>query len=300
MISEEHHNVSQDGLVHFIDNAPQVTEQKVERLPTYVEDKTQIASLSKFLERPVLIKNLTWTQSTSTGVVDTFYPWYEFLNNSVIKNKIQNYPWFRATMKIKVVINASPFLYGAAYTSYCPLHDFNGYNLSLAIPTSSSGYDLTNYSQRRGVWILPHLNEAGTITLPYLWPRNWSDITNASEIKQLGSVSTYIASQLRSANGGTSFAININYLGWLENIEFLGSTYSIALQSEECNGVVSKPASAIASALYSIKKTPVIGNLARVGGDIAKAVSSTAHLFGFSNPPVTSDATPIVNNTPIS
>lgn len=295
MVSGTHNEIKQDGIVHFVDNAPQSEPINIENLPTAVEDRTFQASLAKFLERPVLVKALTWSQATSVGVFDTFDPWYEFLNNSVIKNKIQNYPWFRATMKLKVVINASPFLYGAAYTSYCPLHTFNRYDSTLDIPADTSLYDLTNYSQRRGVWILPHNNEAGEITLPYFYNRNWSDLTNASEIRSLGQISTYIASPLQSANANASSSININILAWMENVEFLGSTYNIALQSEEYTGIISKPAQVVSSALSKIQSAPVIGKYARVGSDIAKAVGSVAHLFGFSNPPVLSSSIPVRN-----
>lgn len=295
MVSGQHDNVKQDGIVHFVDNAPQSEPVHQESLPMAVEDKTLQASLAKFLERPVLIQNLTWSQSTTVGIFNTFYPWYEFLNNSVIKNKIQNYPWFRATMKIKIVINASPFLYGAAYASYCPLPTFNRYTSYLNITPNTNLYDLTNYSQRRGVWILPHNNEAGEISLPYLWNRNWSDITNTSEIQGLGEIITYIASPLRSANANAATSININILGWMENVEFLGSTYSLALQSEEYTGIISKPAQAVSSALSKIQSAPVIGKYARVGADVARAVGSVAHLFGFSNPPVTSESLPIRN-----
>lgn len=90
----------------------------------YQPTMSKNSDLNEFLSRPVRI----WNIDASTGSSFSFNrnPWYEYFNHASIKRKIDNYAYIRCDLHIKVVINASPFYYGAYLLSYKPLHgEFN-------------------------------------------------------------------------------------------------------------------------------------------------------------------------------
>ena len=143
-----------------------------------------VGHLEKFLSRPVRIMNRTWLESDATGFVVKVNPWYEYLNSSFIKKKIDNYAWFRGNLHIKVVVNASPFYYGLAMFSYNPIQDYNGAQAGASMdPWYSNGY--VQRSQRPHIMVLPQDSLGGELSLPFIWPREYVDIQKASEVRAL-------------------------------------------------------------------------------------------------------------------
>lgn len=249
----------------------------------------QTIGLHKFLERPTLISTVSWTEAAFADV--TIDPWSLFLNNSYIKNKLQNFNFLRGNLKVKMVMNAAPFYYGAMLVSYKPTPQ------NILTATTGSGR-LLCYSQRPHVWIYPQLGAAGEVTLPFIYPYNFLDITNAGKAAELGELTLTAYAQLASANGATSNGITIQLYAWMENPELSGPTYSAAMQSgsdEYGNGPVSAPAAALASLATNFHDIPVIGRFAKATTIGASAVSMIAKLFGWSNVPVIEDVKPFKN-----
>ena len=63
--------------------------------PFAIVDDTKDISLGSFLARPTLIDTLTWATSDVEGVFKTIKPWFLFLNNTVIKKKLDNFAYIR-------------------------------------------------------------------------------------------------------------------------------------------------------------------------------------------------------------
>lgn len=245
--------------------------------------------LHKFLERPTLIKTVNWTEAAYTE--DTFDPWSLFLNNAYIKNKLQNFHFLRGNLKVKIVMNAAPFYYGAMLCSYKPTP-----SNTLSVTTSSKR--LIALSQRPHIWIYPQLGTAGEVTLPFIYPYNYVDVTSATSVAQLGSLTLTTYAELASANGATSNGVTLQFYAWLENPELSGQTYRGAMQAgddEYGNGPVSAPAAAVAKFAKHFHEIPVIGNFAKATTIGASAVSHIAKLFGWSNVPVIEDVRPLKN-----
>jgi len=91
--------------------------------PTFTNDYTPSAELADFLSRPVLIDTITWTEGAAAPN-SVLLPWHLFLNNAVIKRKIDNYNFLCGNLHIKAVVNASPFYYGSLLLAYTPLPAF--------------------------------------------------------------------------------------------------------------------------------------------------------------------------------
>ena len=245
--------------------------------------------ISKFLSRPVRIYNYNWTLGSST--VDSFDPWTLYFNHTSIKKKIDNYYLLRCRLKLKFVVNASPFHYGTMLAAYKPLSKF----LTPAIiDTTSTGTtaDLQNvgFSQLPRVYIYPQTSQGGEMTLPFLWQKEWVDITSAANTTNLGTVYMRPLTALSFANAGVGVNCNIQVFAWTEDIELSGPTVKLAMQSA-CDeyGAISGPASAVANVAGLLEDVPVIGPFATATRMVSDTVGFIARIFGFTNVPVVAD-----------
>lgn len=279
--------------VTFIDNAGGVYLD----LPTTqnnvaLVDNTDDLGLGSFLARPTLIDTLTWSTSDVVGVLKQIKPWYLFLNSAAIKKKIDNYAFMRGTLHVKVLVNGTPFQYGALRTCYSPLLGWVSdkirtnpvSDLPLAIP----------YSQQPGFFIYPQANSGGHMPLRFFLHKNWMDITSATEVQNMGTLTYFNFSPLSVAVSGGSTTVTVRTYAWMSDVELMGSTSKLALQGDEYGvGAVSAPASAVAAIASRLSSIPIIGRFARATEIGASAVSSIATLFGYTNVPVIDDVRPV-------
>ncbi len=242
------------------------------------------AELPNFLKRPVEIYSYTWALGGTTN--DVIQPWYLFMNHTSIKKKLDNYYLFKGNLKVKFVINATPFMYGAMMVSYIPLTQFSNPVIAAA------GIPDISYSQLPRVYLYPSASQGATMLLPFVYHKKWLDITVASDVQNMGSLHFRVLDSLKCASTATS-SINIKVYAWLEDVQLSAPTVKFALQSgkmdEYGKGIISKPASAIARAAGQLASAPIIGPYATATSIAAGAVSSIAQLFGFTNVPVIAD-----------
>lgn len=257
-------------------------------------DATSNTGLDGFLKRPTLIDSRTWTTATTTGALGSVIePWYLYLNNSVITNKLKNYAFLRAKLCIKIVVNATPFHFGLVRVAYEPsinaTNTGDRYGKIRVNPSTSAPY-IIPYSQLPGTWVLPADNAGGEIHVPFFRFNNWLPLTSAAAAKTMGNLSYYCAYPLTVASSSGSTSITIDTFAWLEDVELMGSTNELTLQGkDEYDGPISKPASAIATIASRLEDVPVIGRFARATQIGASAIAGIASIFGFTNAPVIDD-----------
>lgn len=247
------------------------------------------ADLTQFLSRPVNIDTYNWTLGGGTDY--SIKPWSLFLNHTSIKKKIDNYYLFRGDLHIKIVINASPFYYGACMVCYSPLEAYHRMTIS------PSGVPNVLYSQLPRIFVYPQNSQGGTMKLPFFYFKEWVNLTSLTEVENLGKLHYRFMSELQNANGSTN-PITIQTYAWMENIQLHGPTSSLALQSgqdEYGKTIVSDSASAIARAMGLLSNIPIIGPFATGTSVIASAVGSVAKHFGYTNVPI---ITPPTNMLP--
>jgi hypothetical protein len=108
----------------------------------------------------------------------------------------------------------------------------------------------------------------------------------------MGRMTLSIMETLRIASTSTS-PITVQVYAWAEDIQLSAPTVKFSLQSgkvdEYGQGIISKPASAIARAAGHLTKVPVIGPFATATQIAGGAISSIATLFGYTNVPVIDD-----------
>lgn len=277
-------------------------------LPQYSVNVQPESDLKDFLARPVVISTINWTSGTTLNT--SFKPWLEFLQNTAIKKKIDNYYLIRGVLKLKAVVTASPGLFGAAYASYQPIEYFNPAPI---IETATYDGWMVPFSQRPGIDLNIEENTGGEMTLPYLWTHEWLDVTRLNTISEFGEITVRNFTPLVNV-GGTAADVTIRFFAWMDEVETSVPTSQLALQSEgmkkgkgkakkdtgeysETDGVISKPASAVASVAGMLSEVPVIGPFAKATEMAAEGVGAVAKLFGFTNPPVLEDVKPFKNSS---
>ncbi len=230
----------------FRDNEPGSTvEYNAIMDPSFKDGYDADCSLAEFLSRPVRIGTFTWTEGTVlTGTVQ---PWHAYFNDARIKKKLDNYGLVHCNLKIKVLLNASPFYYGHGLVSYKPLPLFNGGNLDTVVGLT----ELVPKSQRPHIWIYPQESKGGEMTLPFFYHKNWLRVNSATDFQDMGMLYLDSDVTLQNANGVSGDAIEIQIYAWAENVTLAAPTTGLALQS-----VDSKPEHTTKSI-----ETPLVGNV---------------------------------------
>lgn len=258
--------------------------------PTFSADALDGVGLQDFLSRPVKITEFGWTQ----GFTASFYfdPWTMFFSNAVIKRKLDNYGFIQCNLHIKVVMNTSPFYFGCLRLSYDPAHEF----WLSDIPVGANELMIT--SQRPGFNLFPSCCEGGEMTLPFMWPEDWLDITDAAALARMGRLRFTEFVGLQHANGLSSTSMDVSVYAWATNVKLSGPTYKLAIQSGKAKPIrtsgkknkkdeytISNVATAVANFSGSLVQMPVISPFARATQIGASAVASIASMFGFSKVP---------------
>lgn len=253
-------------------------------------DAMQVAGLTDFLSRPVRILSLAWATSAPSGrIFGQYNPWKLFFSNQYIQYKLNNYAFLRCNLKLKIIVNASPFYYGALRMAYTPMT-----GMAESGDLGSTSMILMQNSQKPGVWIDPSLSEGCEMTLPFIYHRNFLKISDVTNFEDIGDIRFYNYAPLQSANGVASASVSIQVYAWAEDVQLSGPTLGLALQGDEYGtGPVSGPASAVARIASAAKNVPYIGKFAAATEMGAGAVVRIAKLFGFTNVPVITPAVPM-------
>lgn len=257
-------------------------------------DQTQNIDFVNFLSRPVQIASFTWNETDAIGTTRTVNPWHAYFTDARVQYKLNNFAFVQCKLKVKVLINASPFYYGSMIMAYQPLPALTPSTIQLDTGTRY----FIPMSQRPHLWLYPQGNEGGEMTLPYFNNQNWIWAQSAAEMTNMGQLQFINYTTLQSANGATGTGVTISVYAYAEDVKLSGpsvglATQSLELQADEYgNGVISAPATAISNAAKWFEDIPIIGRFATATRIGASAISSIASLFGFTNVPVIADTLP--------
>lgn len=291
MVSQSADTVVQQETVEFMDTEVGDLSAGLATTDTAFigDDQVDDATLAKFLARPVRIANVAWSTADSEDKQHfAIRPWYLFMSDPRIKRKLDNFAFIRGNLKLKVMVNASPFYSGYALVSYQPLPSFTP-----GLLASTMEGKRIQLSQRPHLWVNVQANQAGEMTLPFFWPQNWLALRSALDAQSLGELKMTSYTLLRSANAAVTNPVTVQVYAWLEDVKLSGSTLALAMQSrdEYGDGPISGPASALAKVAATFE--PTFGRFATATRMIANTTAGVAKLFGFTNVPVLDEAKPL-------
>lgn len=253
-----------------------------------INDRQQAMDLGAFLARPTLIATLTWDSTIDSSM----YPWYAFMFNTQITNKIKNFGLFRGNLHLRFEMSCSPNVYGAALISYCPLYT----------EVSDSIADGHNYllqaTQRPCAWLYPQESSGVEMVLPFFWKANYVNLFSSDELTDLGEINVKSWTALDTANDTAPPVLKIQTYAWIEDAQLEGPTVQAVLQagSEYKTGPIERIASAVATVANALSVVPIIRPFALATEMGARAMGSIASLFGWSKVPVIENAIPVNTN----
>lgn len=288
-------------------------------------------SIAQYFARPRQIWSGTWNNtlfsSTKALVIN---PWINYFSAQNVTDKLESYAQMRCKLKLKIVVNGNGFLYGNMAVYYHPLtfrdvdagYSTLGPRVNYAHEISFTNPDYVRHSQKPHAYLVPAESLGCTLELPFLWDRNWLDLTN-QDVAKMGNIIMYALNPLKFLSGGTSPEVDLVMFAWCEDMELsmvtdkpiniwnssalppwpatpLGPTVSSArsavshagYEDEYGKGPVSKVANSCALAAHSVSKVPLIGPYASATAAVFGSLGSLAALFGFSRPAIIKDISP--------
>lgn len=264
--------------------------------PTRSLQDTSDATLDNFFSRPIKIASEEWGTGTTLGFdID---PWSLYFNNPRVINRIANYNLLKARLHIKVVINGNGFQYGRLIAAYLPLAQFD----SLSSVSTLVPEDIVQASQWPHIFLDPTTSTGGEMILPFMYHKNYLSIPDA-EWDQMGTLYFRTLNSLKHANGATD-QVTVSVFAWATDVSMSVLTSedpaTIAPQSgmetevDEANteGVISKPATAIAKLSNALSVIPPLAPFALATSSVAGAVASAARSMGYCRPPITKNPEP--------
>lgn len=254
-------------------------------------------SLNEFAMRPVLIHSQRWDYGTEmeSGEID---PWSRVLNNKRVANRLTNYNLFRAKLHIKIVLTGNPFLYGRAIAFYYPFE--NG--IRGLIDPRRRNICRTQQTQLPHIYLDPSSSEAGEMTLPFFWIRDYICLPDG-DISKLGKLHINSLTPLRHVNEAADSFCELQVFAWFEDMQVAAPTQrdlpTLTPQSGEevdegnMKGVISGPATSVARAAHILSGISSIAPYAMATEKAASTTAAIAKHFGFSAPPVTKSVEPM-------
>lgn len=228
---------------------------------------------------------------------------------------------------MRMLISGNSFYYGRALVSYNPFLLRDDVTRNRAFFEQ----DLVGASQKPHFMLDPTTSQGGEMMLPFLWPENYLDITQPGWTNDMGLVTIHDFDRLRHANGGTD-PITVTVFVWAEDVvlsvpttvqaqsgsahrkldKFGFPTYveqaggkkkkSATMKTDNTktndefmkDGLISKPASAVANAANALSMIPVIAPYAKATSMVATRIGQIAKIFGYSRPQILDDTKPYV------
>nr|ULF99992.1 MAG: hypothetical protein [Marnaviridae sp.] len=247
--------------------------------------------LGEYLNRPLKIFDYQWAENGADGLKTTFKPWSAYFGNANIQKKMFGFSLVRANLKLKFLINGSPFYYGSLWTCYTPL-----IGRTDTATSSISNVALVAVSQKPGVWLNPQTLSTAEMKVPFLWPYPYIDIQSITSLDNMGKVDLWQFAPLLSANGTNAQNLDIAVYAWLEDIELSGPSDQAILQSQkeyQSDTQISEMASTVAEVAGALSFVPGIGPYAMATAELATTAGAVAGALGYTNVPNVSDVAPM-------
>ena len=196
--------------------------------PTFNEGALGDFTLNEWFSRPTRIQEYTWAHGTTMH--ETFNPWKNYFGKTEIQKKLEGYSRLRARLHVKVMVNASPWSYGASVLSYQPLASnsstdvtYSGNQTDFAYGTDAYNSVLTS-RPHKFIYLSP--SRGCEMVLPFVYWKNWVELDEfMQELDQMGQLTLASIVKLRSANDETTTSASLTVYAWAEDVELSGPSY---------------------------------------------------------------------------
>lgn len=275
-----------------------------------IERFQELTSIINFLKRPTLLwqsKILASNQPlnpliafTGNQVEQIPLKTFEFPRDLMVvgnkMDKIRNFEWFKTDVRLRILINANPFIAGRLWITYSPIDSSNNTDtlVQYAQIHRKGRVGITSYP---GVELDLQTNTAAELLVPWIAT---TDAERANpEDQRLFRVDIWLLTPLLLADNSKSIPIQV--FGSFENVDLKFPTptaYSNAAVRQvkgEAKGPITEVSSKIGSAAKMLKDVPIVGTVASTVGWAADIASGVASIFGWTRPIEGSHSEPFVH-----
>lgn len=252
-----------------------------------------------FLKRPIHYADFEWlaTNPDAVELIKEVSLPGDWLKNTMIKEKLSGFRYFKCNFKIRVQVNAQPFNAGYLLMTYIPLHRQN--TLTPTNVTTFSG--LTGY---RRVMLDLSEDTSAELVVPFNNVVSHFDLIEA--MGYLGVVKLYVYSPLTGSDNvdGTvwitaedvevSLPTGLPITDYVPTPEFhRGPAHAGSLPQKDSKmkmqrtpkkGPVSTVAEGVGQVAGVLKEVPILGSIAQTVEWGSEIVGGIASFFGFSKP----------------
>lgn len=276
--------------------------------------------LGEFFSRPILINTITWTEGSAFPFT-TISPWKAYFTSSNILPKLTGFSRLKCNLKIKILINGSPFRYGDALVSYRPLYTplgtlptnfatapyFGGGQIagdivSTDYPGGVVPGTLNNdkstimaRSQRIHAHLYPQTGAGCELSIPFVYYKDAiclskaaTDGDYAAQLAEMGMLVLENVVNLTSTTVANVTPLDVSVYVWAEDVQ-LWAPSAAMIQGGDENADGLKPsavASTVSAAAALLGRLPIIGPYAMATSFAAGALGRIFKVFGWSAPPI--------------
>jgi hypothetical protein len=172
--------------------------------------------LCDYLQRPVEL--FTYTITPEVVNDQSFNLFTTWRDSAPIKNKLQNYPFIRGTMCLRVQVDASPMVYGGCLVNIAPGE----------LPQDVTEPTLTYHSQKKRAIIDFARNVDCMLTAQLLHATEWVDLRNPGPAC---SAHILMLQMPTSTTAGTT-VVTVRVFAWMTEVELYSAT-NYTIQSED-------------------------------------------------------------------
>lgn len=206
---------------------------------TFSDGYSDNVPLSQFLSRPVKIFEGHWgTEFVSSTYMQEFDPWVLWQNDARVKAKLTNFAYGSWDLKLRFVLNGTPFQYGRLMVVYIPYGDQGVASVDLSRNqvakqmqlwgdsgngTSDGAHEarFRHFSTYPHAFLNPSSNQVVEMTLPFIWHNNYFALngTGSSAKETPGCIYILDLNPLRIANPSAPPFVRYTVYGWAENLK---------------------------------------------------------------------------------
>lgn len=248
-----------------------------------------ITEIADFLAKPMPVASGAFTTTNVAGDLLYSSDIFNLFNaQSIWVNKIQGFLNMRGTVKLRLVINPTPFQAGLLKLSYFPCANQLG---------NEANARLTNrvcISQLPGAY-LNLMNNFVEVSVPYIAPTTFieRDRVAANDFVSWGNLYLHVFEPLRTGTGPTS----INYTIWMsvEDLELSGMVQPqmakrqgkrLDSEANSGKGPIAKIMSSGVQLLNDVGAIPSLAPIAKPASWVVSALQGLAENFGWSKPTI--------------
>lgn len=294
-------------------------------LPNYSLNPYKDDTLFGFLQRPRLINSTTWTDTPAAGArLLRIDPYFLMLTTTSFRNKLENFTYFRAGIRIGVRVNGTKFHYGKLLVAWMPMYG------SMTQGEQERRDNIITASGYPHVIISPTENEINELVMPFAYPDAYLNLS-VDKVLSPGVLAIYVLNPL--ALDAAVPPVSVSVFANFEDVELAGTTGAVNLpihtaqtlyddplvfvaqgltikyeaqgkdikaeaMAKSGSGLISGPAKAVSSAAGFLSNVPVIGSWASAVGVISSSISSVAEHFGYCKPNTLEAIAPRHNRRP--